>query len=214
MMLWKFIEALSISYIIYYIYIKFSKNKPSSIDRKYSGLLIYFIVINFIVLSVFVFTHFFLSTRYSVMLVTGLLLLILPIFCDFVERAILNKNKPILAFTLFVILVGPIDSFTRSVSKAYVKEMAIWSAENIPTNSKVAINEREMSHYMQEKGFEVPITFLRKLDFSEFEHYEYIIIVVKHDRQDIKNKIDKLGYKVIHSTQNSRGDTAYLYKVE
>lgn len=214
MMLWKFIEALSISYIIFYIYIFFSKNKPKSIERKYSGLLIYFIAINFIVLSVFVFTHFFLSTRYSVMLVTGLFLLfLLPLFCSFVEKALLNRNNGILVFTLFVILVGPIDSFTRSVSKEYVKEIAIWSAENIPGDSKVAINEREMSHYMQEKGFRSDITFIRELDFSKFERYDYIIIAVKHDKKQLKKDLDKLGYKLIYTTNNDRGDEAYLYQV-
>ena len=213
MMLWKFIEALSISYFIYYIYIYFSKSRPTSINRKHTGLILYFIAINFIVLSVFVFTHFFLSTRYSVMLVTGLLLLLLPIFCNFVEKAILNRSKPVLAFTLLVLIAGPIDSFTRSVSKEYVKEMAIWSAENIPSDSKVAINEREMSYYMQENGIKEPITFLRKLDFSEFEQYDYVIIVVKHHKKQLKNELSKLDYKLIYTTSNDRGDKAYLYKV-
>lgn len=213
MMLWEFIKALSISYLIFYAYINLSRKKQQSIDRKYSALLIYFVVINFAVLSIFVFSKFFLSTRYSVMLVTGLLLLLLPIFCQFVENAIKNRNKQILAFTLFVILVGPIDSFTHSVSKAYVKEMAIWSAENIPGDSKVAINEREMSHYMQEKGFGPEITFLRQLNYSTFEKYDFIIITIKHDQLDIKSEIDALEYDLIYTTQNERGDKAYLYQV-
>lgn len=215
MMTQKFITALSIGYIIFYLITRYSKQAPTYLaPPPYKAMFIYFIGINFIILAGFVFDKYFLSTRYSVMLITALFLLMLPRFCQFVENAVINKRKATLAFTAFVLIAGPIDSLTSSVYKGYVKETALWAAENIPEGTRTRTFDVISDYYFREYGFRQDIELDVGMRSTKFADIDYVILVNKrHDTGTIQ-KFENLGFKVIFSTGNRRGDQSLVLKSE
>lgn len=213
MMLQKIITALSVSYIVFYLYTYFSKHAPQHIQSNYHQLFIFFVAVNFLILLMFVFKQYFLSTRYGVMLITGLFLLMLPRICTFVENALLNQRKAILAFTLLILISGPLDTFTISVSKAYIKDVALWAAENLPEDSKVITFDTITDYYLRENNPDL----LTKLEVGgdplESINYDYLVIVIKLRNKDLFDQVNLQGHKIIYTSSNKRGDKAIVVKV-
>lgn len=212
MMLWKFIEAFSIGYLIYLSYIILSRYKPINLKSKYSRLLVYYVAINFIILLSFVFTKYFLSTRYSIMLMSGVFLLLLPLFCQFFESAVKQKRKWVIAFTFFIIIAGTIDSISKTVSKAYVKDAALWSAEYLPPNSRTLVFDREIEYYMLENASKTDVMFDPNLSFHDAQDFDYIIVTVSRRTPQKPTIIIQSGYEKLFRAENNRGDAAYVFK--
>lgn len=212
MMLWKFVEAISIGYFIYITYILLSKHKPIYFKSKYSQLLLYYVVINFIILLAFVFTKYFLSTRYSVMLMAGVFLLLTPVFCQYFEYAVKHKRKGIIAFTFFIIIAGTIDSISKTVSKAYIKDVAIWAAGNLPENSNTAVFDREVNYYMFENDSKSNVIYNPNISYQDAFNFDFFIVVVKRRETELLEEFYNSGYEQIFKSKNNRGDAAYVYK--
>lgn len=213
MIVQKLLTALSISYIVFYIYTYFSKHAPQRVQSNYQQLFIFFIAVNFLILLVFVFKQYFLSTRYGVMLITGMFLLMLPRICTFVENALLHKRKAILAFTLLILIAGPIDTFTISVSKAYIKDVALWAAENLPEDSKVITFDTITDYYLRENNPELVTNLKVGGNPLESINYDYLVIVIKLRNSDLFEQINLQGHQVIYTSSNKRGDKAIVVKV-
>ena len=213
MMLQKIITALSVSYIVFYIYTYFSKHAPQHIQSNYHQLFIFFVAVNFLILLMFVFKQYFLSTRYGVMLITGLFLLMLPRICTFVEDALLNKRRAILAFTLLILISGPLDTFTISVSKAYIKDVALWAAENLPEDAKVITFDTITDYYLRENNPDLLTNLEVGGDPLESINYDYLVIVIKLRNKDLFDQINLQGHKIIYTSSNKRGDKAIVVKV-
>ena len=103
----------------------------------FQRLIAYFIALNIFILIAFIFHEYFISRRYTIMALTGLLLLMLPRICSYVENAWLRKNRTILIIVGIILLVNLIDGTTQSNSKSYIKDTALWASQNIPKNNTV-----------------------------------------------------------------------------
>lgn len=212
MMLEKLIMALSIPYLVFYIYTHYSKYGKFKPEANYQSLILFFVAINFFILLLFVFKQYFLSTRYGVMLITGLFIMILPRICQFVENALQHKRKGILAFTFLVIIMGPLDTFTVSVSKAYIKDVATWAADNLPDDSRVITFDVISHYYIHDKAPEIDITLDRKGNPQNIKDYEYLVLVVKRKNSELAEKLTHNGFEIIYKKANSRGDKALVLR--
>lgn len=215
MMLHTLIGAIGIPYGIYYIYSYFSAHSKPQSFGVFKQLIAYFILINFCILMVFVFKQYFLSTRYGVMLVTGMLLLMLPRMCSLVDDALKNKRKAVLAFTFLVLIAGPIDSFTVSLSKGYIKNAAIWASENLPEDSKTITSDLIINYYLIENDAKTQVVLDLKNRPMNTEGFDFAIVTIKVKSEGVKkylkNKIS--DYEIVHTTSNKRGDTVYVLKL-
>ncbi|WP_069296478.1 hypothetical protein, partial [Methylophaga muralis] len=212
MMLEKIFTALSIPYIIFYIYTRYSKYGEFNSEANYRKLILFFVAINFLILLIFVFKQYFLSTRYAVMLITGLFILMLPRICQFVENAWQHKRKGILAFTVLVLIAGPIDSFTVSVSKAYIKDVAMWAADNLPDDSSVITFDVISHYYIHDKAPEIDITLDTKGNLQNIKNYDYLVLVIKRRNSELAEKLTLKDFEIIYKTANSRGDRALVLR--
>lgn len=215
MILQKIITALSVSYIVFYLYTYFSKHAPQHIQSNYHQLFIFFVAVNFLILLMFVFKQYFLSTRYGVMLITGLFLLMLPRICTFVENAWLQKRKGVLFFTFLIVVAGPIDTFTVSVFKGYIKDAAIWAAENLPENSKTITSDLIIDYYMRENNSKTQVeldTQNRPLNIST---YDYVIVTIKTNSDGVEKYLGKnlSEFEIVHSNANRRGDKVLVLEI-
>lgn len=215
MMVHKLIVAIGIPYAIYYIYSYFFNNSKSRTITVFNHLIIYFIFINFCILMLFVFKQYFLSTRYGVMLVTGLLLLMLPRMCQVVDDAIKNKRKGVLAFTFLILIAGPIDSFTVSLSKAYIKNAAIWASENLPADSKTITSDLIINYYLIENNAKTQVVLDIKNRPLNTEGFDFAIVTIKVKSDGVKKYLKHRisDYEIVHTTSNKRGDTVYVLKL-
>lgn len=212
MMLETFITALSIPYIIFYFYTRYSTHSTTKIQSNYRQLLLFFVAVNFLILLIFVFKHYFLSTRYAVMLITGLFLIILPRICLFVENALLNKHKGILAFTFLILIAGPVDTFTVSVSKAYIKDVALWAADNLPEESNVITFDVISHFYIHDNAPEMKVDLDRNGNLQNINNYDYLVIVIKRKDRDFVEKLTRTEFEIIYKKNNARGDKALVLR--
>lgn len=209
----RIISAIGIVYLIYYLVSRFSKHAPAFIQSHYRQLFMYFIAINFFILTIFVFKQYFLSTRYGVMLVTTLFLLMLPRFCTFVEQAIIHRRKGILAFTAFMIIAGPIDSLTSSVSKAYIKETALWAAAELPADSRTLTLDTITDYYIRENNGKTDLHLSVGADPLATTGYDFLIVTIRHREPEMAETLSTRGFTTVFEASNARGDLARIVKV-
>lgn len=215
MMIKDLILSLSGVYIFFYAYAYLSRTGTENVLNPYRAFLIYFVTIYFIILLALVFTHYFLSTRYGIMLITGLFLLMLPRMCQFVENAWLQRRKGILFFTFLILVAGPVDTFTVSVSKGYIKDAAIWAAENLPENSKTLTSDVIIDYYMRENNSKTRVNLdiqNRPLNISS---YDYVIVTIKTNRDGVEKYLDRplSEFEIVHSNANRRGDKVLVLEI-
>lgn len=212
MMFETFITALSIPYIIFYLYTRYSTRATIQTQSNYRQLLLFFVAINFLILLIFVFKQYFLSTRYAVMLITGLFLLMMPRICLFVDNALQYNRKGILAFTFLALIAGPLDSFTVSVPKAYIKDVALWAADNLPEKSNIITFDVISHFYIHENAPEMNVDLDRKGNMKDIKNYDYLVVVVKRKNSELTEKLTRTEFEVIYKKSNARGDKALVLR--
>ncbi|MCX4190744.1 hypothetical protein [Methylophaga sp. OBS3] len=203
------ITALSIGYLILYL-ISRHQTKPLQINPITKNTLEIFILINILILAVFCLTKFFLSTRYAFMLVTALFLLMLPRLCQYVDQALINKSKFGLALTFLVLISGPIDGLTSSVSKSYIKESALWAAQNLPENTSTLAFDTISDYYLRENQAKTDVHLAVRTPKIKDRNYDYLIVVVKKKDTDLQSQLKQINSRVIFSSENNRGDKSLV----
>lgn len=206
MLFYKLIKALNLGYIILYL-ISWRRQHPTNFNPA-SSLLYYFFILNVLVLTVFVLQRYFLTTRYTVMALICALLLMLPMLCSYLESAWATKKRFILFFAGLILFYNLADSIIQSSSKRYIKNTAIWAAENLPQGSKILTDETTIQYYAKahNKSTNISVGKLKK-----YRRYDYTIVIRK--KKDIGNDIfsnNKLTR--VYSEKNKRGDNASIYR--
>lgn len=206
MLFYKLIKALNLGYIILYL-ISWRRQQPTNFNPAF-GLLYYFFILNVLILSVFVLQRYFITTRYTVMALICALLLMLPVLCNYLEAAWTTKKRFILFFAGLILFYNLADSIIQSSSKRYIKNTAIWAAENLPQGSKILTDETTIQYYAKahNKSTNISVGKLKK-----YRRYDYTIVIRK--KKDIGNDIfsnNKLTR--VYSEKNKRGDNASIYR--
>ncbi len=206
MLFFKLLKALNLGYII--LYLISSRHQKATNTNQISNLLYYFFSLNLLVLIVFVLQRYFLTTRYTVMTVICILLLTLPMLCNYLESAWTTKKRFILFLSGIILFYNLADSIIQSNSKHYIKNTAIWAAENLPKGSKILTDETTIQYYAKDhnKSTDISVDNLKK-----YRRYDYTIVIKK--KKNTENDIssdDKLTR--VYSEKNKRGDDASIYR--
>lgn len=211
MLIYKLTKAISIGYIGIYLIGRWQRANLQKVP--YKQLIIYLLAVNLIILLVFIFSRYFTSTRYTLITLISLLLLMLPRICNTVEKAWTSKNKPILLIFGLILFVSLGDSMTRSSSKFYIKDVAIWASQNIPENSTILTDNGRIEYYFNSHQ---PIARLtRKKEILSYQKYDYLIVVDKLKNQQLKTQLMAMNIKPIFTTlENNRGDKATIYSIQ
>ncbi|WP_417535410.1 hypothetical protein [Methylophaga sp.] len=210
MLLAKIITGLSPLNLIFFTMAKVQQKTGSS-ESNTRRFLLFFIGINLIILLAFLFKHYFISTRYAVMLITALMLLMLPAMCRLIDDYWLAKNKFALTLIPFLLLASLIDTFTTSVTKGYIKETAIWASQNLPENSRVLTNDIFIDFYFHENEPKARLKLDRTLQTNK--QFDYFIVIEKRSHTETKKQYANWDLIPIHYSENARGDKAVIYKV-
>jgi hypothetical protein len=207
MLAYKLIHALNLGYILLYI-ISWHGQKQTRKNPTRS-LLYYFSILNVLILTVFVLQQYFVTTRYTVMALISFLLLMLPILCGYLEAAWINRKRFIMTIASTILIINLADSLIQSNSKSYIKDAAIWAAENLPQESTILTDETIIQYYAKanKTGTNISVGNL-----NTHRNYDYTIAIKK--KSDTKNgnssSIEKL--ESVYNKQNKRGDRIDIYK--
>lgn len=207
MLLYKLFKGFSFSYFVLYLISRQGVSSQAKTPHFY--LLCFFIVSNILVLISFVITEYFISTRYGVMALIGLLLLTLPRLCAGIEYYWLSRNKKMLTLIGALLIISLIDSSTSTNSKFYIKDAAHWASKNIPENSRVVSDNDFIEYYFNSHQ---PSATLIRDTITSFGKYDYLIVVEKQHKQRNVN-LTNLPIKLIYSSSNKRNDTASVYQL-
>jgi len=208
MLIYKLIKAVSIGYIGLYFYSRWQKISPQ--PSPYQGLIGYFLILNIVILLAFLFTEYFVSKRYAMVALISILLLMMPRLCNIMERAWTSKNKPILIIAGLILFVGLVDGMTKSNSKLYIKDVAIWASDNLPENSTVLTDDEFIQYYFSNNQ---PKATLSVKNIQLYKKYDYLIVVDKRKNKYLKAMLGKMDIKPTYNSKNKRGDQATVYEV-
>lgn len=211
MLLYKLTKALTLGYIGVYIY-GWWKSTPLK-PAPYRSLIYYFLALNLMILVGFMFTKYFISTRYAVLAVISLLLLMLPRICDTVDKAWLSKRTLILVVVGVILFGNLVNGLIKSNSKLYIKDVAIWANNNLPENSTIITNSKIINYYFNNHHPVVAKISLTS-DIGAYQNYDYLIVIEKNKYKEIKKKLATMNIDPIFRLENKRGSKATVYAIQ
>ncbi|HDY86238.1 MAG TPA: hypothetical protein ENH74_11255 [Methylophaga sp.] len=211
MLMMKVVSGLGVNNLGVYLFAKYCgvKIKPNTSATSY---LYFFASLNIIILCAFLFRHYFVSTRYALMLIAVLALLLLPSISYFLEQQWRLRHKRTLAVIGFLLLVSVIDTFTSSVSKGYIKETAIWAGHELPDNSIVLTSNIFIDFYVRDTNPSANIQLDRTFE-EDHQKFDYFITIEKANHPERKIAYENWALTPVYKKQNTRGDTAVVYQV-
>jgi len=226
MLFYKLTKALTLGYLALYLF-SWWKQKQIQLSP-YTGLIIYFLLLNILILTAFMFKELFISKRYAIIAILSMLLLMLPRLTLLINKSWSKRNKGIIVIIGLVLLVNFIDGIHKSNSKHYVKNTAIWASKNLPANSEILTDDEFINYYyrihlLTEKnnltrinigsynsaGKRYIVSKIKALHYN----YDYLILVEKRRNEKLKKLLEVMQLELVYSQNNDRGDKASIYKV-
>jgi hypothetical protein len=225
MLFYKLTKAVTVGYLGLYIFSSW-KQRLAQLSP-YKNLLIYFFLLNILLLTVFMFKELFISKRYTIIALLSMLLLMLPRITQLIQQAWIKRNHVLLTVAALILLVNFVDSLHKSNSKLYVKNTAIWASQNLDDRSTVLTDDEYIHYYyrthQKNNGNLTRINIgsynhknkRYKTDRlkSSYQHYDYLIVVEKRRNKVLQNLLPTMQLEQIYGENNSRGDKASVYKV-
>jgi hypothetical protein len=225
MLFYKLTKALTVGYLGLYIFSSWKQRQR--LLSPYKSLLIYFLLLNILLLTTFMFKELFISKRYAIIAILSVLLLMLPRISQLIQQAWTKRSHFLLTVTALILLVNFVDSLHKSNSKLYVKNTAIWASQNIAESSTVLTDDEYIHYYY--RTHQKNNKSLTRLDIgsynsadkqyntntlkSSYQHYDYLIVVEKRRNKILQNLLTTMQLEQIYSDNNTRGDKASVYKV-
>ncbi len=234
MLAYKLLKTFSVSYLIIYFAATTKNDQPH--NPQLQRLLIYFFTLNILILTSFLFKEYFISSRYAVLALAGLLLIVMSKVCQGIERFWLTKNKRLLAVIGLALFYNVADTSTLSSSKRYIKETAIWAAHNLPEDSLVMTDDEFMLYYFNAEKTSLTLCVKplhQQTDFTteyadkmpytsgpcsdihsnDYQYYDYLIVVEKRRYSELRRFLKTLDLELVFHTGTKRKDGASVYKV-
>lgn len=209
MLLFKLIEGISGGYLILFgLAVWLNKDKLKTPSR---GLLIWFVAINVVILTAFVFHQYFVVSRYCIIAVAGIFLLMLPYLTNLIEQVIQQRRYWMTGLVGFVVLAGVIDTFHSTNSKTYIKETAIWASHHLQAEDRLLTDDEFLQYYLQREQTAVTITY-RPEGLGDYRGFDYVLVVEKGRRDKLSLSAD-IDLELVYQQKNERKNKASIYRV-
>jgi hypothetical protein len=234
MLIFKLLKGFSFSYIIVYFMVASKGDQTST--KLYQQLFMYFFLVNVLILIFFLYKEYFVSARYLVMALIGLFLFLVHRLVLGIEFLWLGKRILPLSIIVLCLSYNLIDALTMSHHKSYVKDIAVWSAQNLPSKSLLMTDNIHVKYYFDteksssilcQKNIETIVDLKKKhgpnisgeIDPCDedssvsYLHFDYVILVERKYSETIKEAVKHLRLQEIHHTIDTKGNRANIYRV-
>ncbi|MTI63690.1 hypothetical protein [Methylophaga sp.] len=209
MLAYKLLEGLSIGYLILLGFARWQNRQRIAIPHR--NLIVWFFILNLIILMAFLFRQYFVVSRYCVMTVVSLFLLVLPYLTRLIEETWLSRRRWWLGLFAFIVLAGLIDTFHSTNSKAYIKNTAIWAAHELQAEDRLITDDEFIQYYLKREKTNVTITY-RPQKLGNYQNFDYILLVEKRRPTALK-PLSGIRLELVHQEKNQRGNRASVYRV-
>ncbi|MCX4187628.1 hypothetical protein [Methylophaga sp. OBS4] len=210
MMLYKLFKGLSISYLLLLGLAVWQQKQAPRIPWR--GLIVYFTIVNILILTAFLFKHYFVVSRYCIMAIVGVFLLILPRLTQLIEQSWQQKKWWLFGLSSLIILAGVIDTFHTTSSKAYIKNTAIWAGQNLAAESRVLTNDEFIQYYFNTRPSQATLDY-RPGGLKYYQAYDYVIVVEKKRYRDLLTRLEQMQLELIYHETSKRNNQASVYRV-
>lgn len=233
LLIYKIFEGFSFSYIV--IFLSSFKNRSQLSTNLYRNFLVYFLILNSLILFVFLLKENFISSRYVVLTSISLFLILSFYMVTGIERLYLNKNKLLLVIIALCFSYNLLDAATTSRNKSYIKDIALLSVQKVPEKSIVLVNDRAAFYYLTSEAAHLTVCFLEKkpIDMKELKlkkdscnnnkhsqkyfksylYFDYILTINRNNNSEDLGNLSGFNLEKIIQTKNQKEDKAILYKV-
>jgi len=189
-------------------------------------IILYFIIIQFIVLMVFLSQKFLLVPRYTTVLVFLLLIYTGQIAEVLIDKVRNRKNwKAIYTIFILLILAQTGDNLITfgGYSKNHIVTAGLWVKEHIESSQPLFSSDLKAVYYADRKylaGAEIPTDMIfKRLDSRKFAEGTHIIIDGKDEEREtllglLKDYEDAGRIRIIKEITNKENDWALVVKVE
>ncbi len=189
--------------------------------KQESYIIYYFAFIAFLILGVFITSKLFISSRYTVLLLL-LIGLIISQYLDYLI-AYLNEQKKVVGLSLLSIFIAFqfLDGvISTGAKKTPIKQSAEWVIGVIKPGDRVACNEMRYAHYTQQKCFLADNRFYKSYSSSDIQflknnNYTYLLLWVKHKNSKMLKLLEQDDNLVpLKRFENRKKDVGLVYKIK
>ncbi len=194
-------------------YKKWLKLKPES------WIVLYFALIALAVLMSLNFSRFYVSSRYIVLLVIILGLIVTQYVDVLLLRLSQARKKWLFGLLVLYITFQFLDSvITHGTSKAPIKDIAQWAVQELPEKAIFACNEARFNYYSQNRCIDItniPDFYTqRNLTYLNQKGVQYLLLWVNHNDLDMQKALNQdKQFTVLKKLSNRKGDSGILYSI-
>ena len=233
MVFYKVVSGFSISYILLAGTAYWQQKHIMKIASH--RFFIFFIVINFLILTTFLLNQYFISTRYSVLILISLLVLFIPTISKTIEQCFVSKKVFSSVFVSLLLIFSFGDSFINSSNKGYIKDAAYWASQNLPPDSLVLTDNQFLNYYFHTHTSSVTLCVgpiyqsrnevgyrgvtqqqkqqCRKHNQVGYLAYDYLLVSNKEEFKLLHAFLAKNDLEVVYEINSEKGKKVTIYKI-
>lgn len=196
---WELFAGISIFYLILLVMACFYWKRLLSCRQQ--NFYIFILFINILILSTFAIKSQLITTRYCVLGLLFLLLILLPSLTAYISEKIDLKQKNILLFISFLIIISLSDTLVSTKNKTHIKTVSTWAAQNLPVTAKILTTDFRVEYYFNEaRNNGSKIEFITNP--NNINQYDYLLQYKKNDDVSFLNKNNGLEFVLIKEKGN------------
>jgi multidrug transporter EmrE-like cation transporter len=185
-----------------------SLRTQTAFNRNHKLVLVSFVVINLLILLAFTFSKQFITTRYYVLAIIGIVLLMMPKITLYIESCINQRQHFQLLLIASILTLSLVDTFHKTSTKRYVLEAIQWTAENTAPELSIYTNSKHVAFYLANDYGHTNVTVNdKKLTLCTYDH---AVIVERHLPQRITKRLQECNWR-LDKTFEEGGRTVKIY---
>lgn len=178
------------------------------VDKNYKLVIGSFVVINLLILFSFTFSKHFISTRYCMLAILGIVLLMMPKITTYFESCINQRQHFKASLIVLLLSLSLVDTFHKTSSKMYIIDAIQWTAQNTAPESSIYTNSKHVAFYLAHDYGHANVTVNdRRLTMCD---YDYAVIVERYLTQRIRKTLEKCNWQLQNIFEED-GRTVKIY---
>ncbi len=178
-------------------------------------------VINLVVLTVYIFTHWIVAPRYPMALTLTLLIAspfaLAQLWQKWSEKTVRQGRRWIFPTVVVLLLLMGINGLDLTTRKEHLKQAGLWLKQNAPQNASIYTNDKILGYYT---GREPDVGEYRGYShgllsqvYASWWSYDYIAFRIKQDKHKLAPMVmNQLKRKPDAIFKNEKFDTVLIYK--
>lgn len=171
-----------------------SLRTQSTAQSSYKVVITSFLLINLLILFSFTFSKQFITTRYCILAIIAIVLLMMPKITAYISSCIKQQNYYKIFLIFLLLSLSLVDTFHTTSSKKYIKDAIEWTAQNTSPELSIFTNDRHVAFHLAHDYQHTKVTLdERRLSTCS---YDFVIIVEKHVNKRISKSINKCEWQL------------------